>query len=139
MVANRHVEAMRLSCGKCMSRWCRYSSMVLSLVTAIASAFIWSAGAQVPDPCDSNVRRPIAGGLGYALREPDVRCEGMYQSPVGARPLELVSLLIGSLVFNAARDRLLIVSAPSSSGVSASLHVRAVQLPLRVHPGSLDS
>lgn len=48
--------------------------------------------------CDKNVK-PIKGYFGYATRKNDLRCEGLYESPIGAR-FGIVSLLKGKLIYN---------------------------------------
>ena len=85
------------------------------------------------DVCDNRLR-PISGNLGYGWRKPGALCEGLYQAPVTATGLDVVSLLRGKLRFDLDRDRQLRVSAPDLSGLaSGPVRVRAVALPLKTY------
>jgi hypothetical protein len=99
-------------------------------------ATLWFSGAfaqAVSVACDDNLR-PIPGSQGYQQRTTTARCEGMFESPVRAIDLEVVSFLIGSLTFNVDNDQQLVISVPQASDlIDNEIHVRAVALPLQTY------
>lgn len=80
--------------------------------------------------CDTAIR-PIGGALGYGAR--GARCEGLYESPVSAVNLELVSLLRGKLRFDPRRHKSLKVISPDDAGAAQPIRVRAVALPIKTY------
>jgi hypothetical protein len=84
--------------------------------------------------CDQRLRAEAQGGIGYSLREPDVRCEGLYESSVRAPGLEVVSLLYERPRFDLEQhDRILVVAPDISGFVADPVKVRAVALPLKTY------
>ena len=81
--------------------------------------------------CDTTIR-PLKGNLGYAERDGDNRCEGLYVSTVSAPNLELVSLVKGGFKFNLEPDQFLKITVPNDvkAHVQWPIKVRAVSLPL---------
>lgn len=60
-------------------------------------------------------------------------CEGLYKQPISAQ-IEVVSVLVGGLLFDAAVDRKLEISVHDPAIVPVeTLNVRAVSLPLRTY------
>ena len=105
----------------------------LLLVAWTAQAVVGSAGA-LAQVCDERLRPEPSSGFGYALREADVRCEGLYESSVRAPGLEVVSFLYERLRFELGDQRTMKVVAPDSSGLLAEpVKVRAVALPLKTY------
>jgi hypothetical protein len=103
----------------------------LSVIFGFVSVLPNAAPAQ-GNPCPSF--RPIVGSVGYALRENDKRCEGLYESPVQGLSLEIVSVLKGRLGFDFEHHRALDVSAPNlPASASPLLHVGAVALSLKTY------
>jgi hypothetical protein len=82
-------------------------------------------------PCDTQLA-PASGPLGYRLRDRDVRCEGLYLSPVSAPSIELISLLQGSLRFDLLPNVQLLVLVPNGVDLPPEerVKVRAVAFPL---------
>jgi hypothetical protein len=106
----------------------------LALGTAvICMGLVLCALAQAA-PCDQRLQ-PLPGGLGYRLRQDDIRCEGLYASTVSAPSLEVVSLLIGELRFALESDVRLVVSVPDDlrHRLKTPVQVRAVALPLATY------
>jgi hypothetical protein len=56
--------------------------------------------------------QPLDGPLGYGARDGATRCEGFFQSPVGAAALEVVFVRYDRLRFDAPADRVLVVRPP---------------------------
>lgn len=104
-----------------------------ALLIAYATATIVPAGAY-GQVCDERLRPESLSGFGYAIREPDVRCEGLYESSVRAPGLEVVSFLYERPRFDPAEHEGVQVIAPEISGlVTGPLRVRAVALPLKTY------
>jgi hypothetical protein len=92
-----------------------------------------AAAQSTPLDCDASLR-PTAGTSGYTAREADPRCEGVYQSPVSATGLEVVSVTLGPLVFDIEGDDQLVVSLPDLGTLDAkAVRIRAVALPLKTY------
>lgn len=85
--------------------------------------------------CDS--LRPVSSALGYKVRQPSVRCEGLYESTVRAVGLEVVSFVSEPLEFDLQRDEVIEIIGPDLSAVAGGrdmpLRVRAVALPLKTY------
>jgi hypothetical protein len=109
---------------------------LLRLCTAIVLGVLCltNAWAQTPaTTCDDRLRA-VAGNQGYQARKTTPRCEGMYESPVRAINLEVVSLLFGKLAFDVEHDDGLVISARAAPGlIDGDIHVRAVALPLKTY------
>jgi hypothetical protein len=74
---------------------------------------------------------PDSGPLGYRERSGDVRCEGLYRSPVAGAALELLSLTAGPIDFVLRPDAILYVASPDLSALKAAkLTLQARALPL---------
>jgi hypothetical protein len=83
--------------------------------------------------CNEYSIKPIQGIFGFAERKNDLRCEGLYESPIDAS-FRIVSLLSGTLNFDIEKHSELIVVAPDISELTAeSVHIRAVGLPLKTY------
>jgi len=83
--------------------------------------------------CDERLA-PIPGSMGYQKRTTVPRCEGMYQSPVRAISLDVVSFLLGRLAFDLERDPQLIIVVPNASNlIGEAVHIRATGLPLKTY------
>jgi hypothetical protein len=101
-----------------------------------------AAGAQ--EVCDR--LRPVSSVLGYQLREPSVRCEGLYESTVRAVGLEVVGLVAGTIAPDLAEHAAVEIVGPAPAdlpaGVEGPVRVRAVALPLKAYyrmDGVLDA
>lgn len=77
--------------------------------------------------CDSLL--PQTGDTGYQKRSGDTRCEGVYQSPVGADGLDLISIAYDPGAVDLAINSVLLVSVPNNIGTT--VHLRAVAAPLQ--------
>jgi hypothetical protein len=98
-----------------------------------AQAAVTSAGAHV-QVCDQRLRPEPSSGFGYALREADVRCEGLYESSVRAPGLEVVSFLYERPRFELEDQHSMKVIAPDVPDFLAeAVKVRAVALPLKTY------
>ena len=106
----------------------------LRLMVAAAATILLVVSVRAQDElCDPGLD-PIAGGLGYELRARNQRCEGLYESPVHAIGLEVVSLLHGRLDFDPATARHLTVAVPDAAVIGQNqVNVRAVALPLKTY------
>jgi hypothetical protein len=98
-------------------------------VAAVALLLAVAAGdgaAQAPD-CS---RLPAMDGpMGYAPRDGHARCEGFFESPVGAAALEVVYALTSPLAFDPDKDAVLLVAPPSKlSSPAEPVAVTAVAL-----------
>ncbi len=90
-------------------------------------------GQSTVDICDPSLLS-VRGVLGYAFRKTDSRCEGIYESPVSASGMKVVSVTLGRLEFNVDRDEGLVISLPDLSGLDIdAVRIRAVALPVRVY------
>lgn len=78
-------------------------ALLLALTAAPAAA---AAGP------DCTGLQPLDGPLGYGARDGSSRCEGFFQSPVGAAALEVVFVRYARLRFAAQADRVLVVRPP---------------------------
>jgi hypothetical protein len=104
-----------------------------ALVIAYATAVAAPAGAY-GQVCDERLRPEPQSGFGYAIREPDVRCEGLYESSVRAPGLEVVSFLYERPRFDPAEHGSVQVIAPEVPELVAEpVRVRAVALPLKTY------
>ena len=101
--------------------------------SSLALLFALMVGAASPAwavSCDSSVSAQ-PGRTGYAPRRGDDRCEGLFISPVGAPPVEIVSFTRGELGFDTTKvDRLIVSLAADDS--AGSVHVRAVGVPVSI-------
>lgn len=110
---------------KTVCRWC-----IVTLLVLLGSLPRLAIG---EDSFCSDVR-PTGGSVGYALRSPHPRCEGMYESPVRGVGLEIVSLLRSPLQFDIERDHALTVLAPGLPDLNdPTVRVKAVALPLKTY------
>jgi hypothetical protein len=115
-----------------MPRTYRRPIVVLVGLYSLLQAVV-AAGQSTPLDCDPSLR-PIAGASGYGDHGDDQRCEGMYESPVSATGLEVVSVTLGALAFDVEANDHLLVSLPDLKGLDASaVRVRAVALPLNTY------
>jgi len=77
---------------------------------------------------------PTTDAVGYQVRTDDERCEGFYRSPIRDAAIEIVSLTLGSVLYNLETDHSLTVSVPQSLGtVAGEINIRSVALPLGVY------
>lgn len=105
------------------------------LVSALAAL---AAGAQEGNPGDVCDRlRPVSNALGYQLREPRIRCEGLYESAVRAVGLEVVGYLAGPIAPDLAEHAEVSIVGPDPDALPGTLQgpvrVRAVALPLKAY------
>jgi hypothetical protein len=111
------------------------------VLAAVSAAGAQDAGA--PEVCDR--LRPVSSVLGYKVREPSVRCEGLYESAVRAVGLEVVGLMKGEIVPDLAEHAEVEIVGPDPSDLPAGagpVRVRAVALPLKAYyrmDGVLDA
>jgi len=118
---------------------------IILLMTLVIVGFGGPASSQgLTLDCD-NLIVPIPGDLGYQSRSDDVRCEGIYESPVSATGIELVSATIGSIKFDAEENEYAVVEVPKLENYDRGpVDIRFVGLPLglyyrldaRANPGS---
>jgi hypothetical protein len=105
--------------------------MALRIVVILGTiASFWAAGGAVAvaQLCDGSIA-PISGSDGYKERSGDRRCEGVFVSPVDAKPVELVSLTGGGqLVYPKEGTQRIIVSLLSSAKIDPT-RLRAVGIP----------
>ena len=75
--------------------------------------------------------------LGYKIREPSVRCEGLYELTVRAMALEVVGLMAGPTVPDFTEQTVIKIFGPGYAdlpkGLSGPMRVRAVALPLKAY------
>jgi hypothetical protein len=104
-----------------------------ALLIAYATAAVVSAGAY-GQVCDERLRPESQSGFGYTIREPDVRCEGLYESSVRAPGLEVVSFLYERPRFDPAEhDSVQVIAPEVPELVTEPVRVRAVALPLKTY------
>ena len=116
-----------------MRRRCRRLLIALLSLPSLLPA-LGALGQSTPLDCDASNLRPIGGASGYTARRGDSRCEGVYQSPVSATGLEVISVTLGPLDFDVELDDHLVVSMPDLGALDAdAIRVRAVALPLRTY------
>ena len=88
--------------------------------------------------CDRSVQA-LAGASGYQKRIDDTRCEGVFESPVSATGLELVSATMGPIDFDPQQHTHAIIAVPNLPGGAAeAVAIRVVGLPLGL-PYRLDA
>ncbi|MBL26195.1 MAG: hypothetical protein CMM50_01400 [Rhodospirillaceae bacterium] len=91
--------------------------------------------AAVADVCDR--LQPVSTALGYQVREPDVRCEGLYESTVRAIGIEVVGFLLAPVRFDAELEAEVEIASADLSNLETPpegpLRVRAVALPLKTY------
>ena len=115
------------------------ASSTARMAGLLALAVVGSAaGAQDGSPrevCDR--LRPVSSVLGYQVREPSVRCEGLYESAVRAVRLEVVGLVMGTIMPDLAEHASVEIVGPDPAnlpaGVAGPVWVRAVALPLKAY------
>jgi hypothetical protein len=74
---------------------------------------------------------PDSGPLGYREQSGDLRCEGLYRSPVAGTALELLSFTGGALAFDLGSDPVLVLTGPDIRSLKADkFRVQARALPL---------
>ena len=122
-------------------------SISVRMAGLLTLAAAGSAGAQQGAPeevCDR--LRPVSNTLGYQVREPSVRCEGLYELTVRAVGLEVVGLLVGNIVPHIAEHTEVEIFGPAPDvlpeGIIGPVRVRAVALPLKAYyrmDGVLDA
>lgn len=101
--------------------------VVLFVLPPIFSPILADSQAQA---CDASIQS-VDGSLGYGRREGDVRCEGLYRSPVGAPSIEVVSFYQGVLAYSLSDSVVLQVSVSRDNrDLPDSIHIRAQALPL---------
>jgi hypothetical protein len=104
-----------------------------ALLIAYATAAVVPAGAY-GQVCDERLRPEPRSGFGYTIREPDVRCEGLYESSVRAPGLEVVSFLYERPRFDPSEhDSVQVIAPEISELVTEPVRVRAVALPLKTY------
>jgi hypothetical protein len=109
----------------------RKSPVAAAIFAAFALIASSSAHAQV---CDERLLPQDQGGFGYTIREPEIRCEGLYESSVRAPSLEVVSYLYDTPRFDLSPQETIQVVAPANPADTAGLvRVRAVALPLKTY------
>lgn len=113
-------------------------STVAPLAGMLVLAAMAAVGAQpgsLGEVCDR--LRPVSNALGYQVREPSVRCEGLYESTVRAVGLEVVGLLAGAIVPDLAEQTKVEIFGPAPGvlpdGITGPVRVRAVALPLKAY------
>lgn len=107
-----------------LGRLCR-AAAACSMFLAATAAY-----SQQPENCDGLV--PAQGQIEYRWRQN--RCEGFYRSNVSSGDLELVSLLVGRLGGETARNSQLEVVAPAvQRSLSGPIRIRAVAIPPRTY------
>jgi hypothetical protein len=75
--------------------------------------------------------RASPGAAGYQLRGNDRRCEGFYQSPVGAEDIELLSLTAGPVSYNLDLDQTVKLTVPNIQPLNALvMKVQARAIPI---------
>ena len=98
--------------------------------TLLAALVVTTAHSQQAQKCDALV--PAQGQIEYRWREN--RCEGFYRSNVSSGDLELVSLLVGRLTGDIAKNAQLEIVAPNiQRSLGGPIHVRAVAIPPRTY------
>ena len=83
--------------------------------------------------CDRSVQA-LAGASGYQKRTGDTRCEGVFELPVSATGLELVSATMGPIDFDAQQHKHAIIAVPQlPDGTTEAVVIRVIGLPLGLH------
>lgn len=109
----------------------RFALVVLT--ACVTAAAVASAAAQ-GQVCDERLRPEALSSFGYSIREPEVRCEGLYESSVRAPGLEVVSFLYERPKLNLEEhDRIQVIAPDVSELVAEAVRVRAVALPLKTY------
>ena len=103
--------------------WLKISFQALIIVNAWGSGGLF--GQTMNELCDDRLKA-VFGSQGYQIRTKSTRCEGIFESPVKAAGLEIVSLVVGRFHFELEKDKLLHVTVPTANGlVDNVVHVRA--------------
>lgn len=112
----------------------RWPMRLAARAVAAGLAVTASTGATA-NVCDR--LQPVSTALGYQMREPEVRCEGLYESTVRAIGIEVVGFFSRPLRFDAAEEAAVKIVSPDLSVLElppeGPVRVRAVALPLKTY------